>query len=111
MMKRQVNRLKFVARLLVYKETTDPETDRPIKDYIFEREIRYQNMGVTATDKIIADRETNDVVKKIEIRMDRKIEDNQKIYRIEIRDKKYNIERIYTREEDKVMEVSLSYAG
>lgn len=111
MMKRQVNRLKFVGRLLVYKETTDSETDRPIKDYIFEREIRYQNMGVTATDKIIADRETNDVVKKIEIRIDRKIEDNQKIYRIEIRDKKYNIERIYTREEDNVMEVSLSYAG
>ncbi len=110
-MKRQTNKLKWIADLLKYEEYTDPETDRPIKDYIKKRGIKYNNIGVTATDKMFAERQTNEVVKKIEVRIDRAIEDDQKDYRIEIRERIYNIERIYVREEDRVMEVSLSYAN
>lgn len=108
---RQTNQLKWSADLLKFDERVDPETDRVIKDYFPHRELKYNNIGVTATDKSFAERPTNEVVKKIEVRIDRAIEDDQKYYRIKIRDRVYNIERIYVREEDRVMEVSLSYAN
>jgi len=96
---------------LKFGERVDPETDRVVKDYFPHRKIKYNNIGVTATDKIFAEREVNEVVKKIEVRIDRDIEDNQKNYRIKIRDRIYNIERIFVREHDRIMEVSLSYAN
>lgn len=108
---RQTNKLKWIGDLLKLGETIDPKTDRPIMGYPHARKIRYNNIGVTATDKSFAERTVNEVVKKIEIRIDRAIEDNQKEYRIQIRDRVYNIERIYVREDDGVMEVSLSYAN
>lgn len=108
---RQTNQLKWIGELLKLGETIDPNTDRPIMGYPFERMIRYNNIGVTATDKSFAERDVNEVVKKIEVRIDRAIEDNQKDYRIKIRNRIYNIERIYVREHDRVMEVSLSYAN
>lgn len=108
---RQTNKRKWNANLLKYEEYTDSDTDRPIKDYVFNRNLKYNNIGVTATDKMFAERETNEVVKKIEVRIDREIEDNPKNYRIEIRKRIYKLERIYVREEDRVMEVSLSYAN
>lgn len=111
MPKRQTNKLKWTADLLKFDERVDPETDRVVKDYFPHRKIKYNNIGVTATDKIFAEREVNEVVKKIEVRIDRDIEDNQKDYRIKIRDRIYNIERIYVREHDQIMEVSLSYAN
>lgn len=111
MAKRQTNNLKWIADLLKYGEHTDPKTDRPIKEYVKQRDIKYHNVGVTATDKSFAERETNEVVKKIEVRIDRSIEDNQKYYRIKIRERVYKIERIYVKEEDRLMEVSLSYAN
>ena len=111
MPKRQTNKLKWTADLLKFGERVDPETDRVVKDYFPHRKIQYNNIGVTATDKIFAEREVNEVVKKIEVRIDRDIEDNQKDYRIKIRDRIYNIERIYVREHDQIMEVSLSYAN
>ncbi|MCJ7840509.1 head-tail adaptor protein [Lederbergia sp. NSJ-179] len=109
--KRQTNKLKWIGDLHKLGEYIDPETDRPTLGYPFERKIKYNNIGVTATDKTFAERDVNEVVKKIEIRIDRKIEDNQKDYRIKIRDQIYNIERIYVREDDRVMEMSLSYAN
>ncbi len=108
---RQTNSLKWIADLLKLGEYVDPDTDRVTIDYLPCRKIKYNNIGVTATDKTFAERPVNEVVKKIEVREDRSIEDNQKDYRIEIRDRIYNIERIYVREEDRVMEVSLSYAN
>src|SRR5690625_1377841 len=108
--KRTTNQLKWICDLHKLGEYIDPDTDRPKMGYPFERKIRYNNIGVTATDKIVGERTVNEVVKKIEVRIDRNIEDNQKDYRFNIRDKMYNIERIYVREEDRVMEVSLSYA-
>lgn len=110
-MKRQTNNLKWIAELLKHGETIDPETDRPSMSYPFERNIRYNNIGVTATDKSFAERPVNEVVKKIEVRIDRKIEDDQKDYRIKIRERIYNIERVYVKEHDGVMEMSLSYAN
>lgn len=107
---RQTNKLKWLCDLHKLGEEIDPETDRPVMGYPFERKIRYNNIGVTATDKSFAERTVNEVVKKIEVRIDRDIEDNQKDYRFNIREKMYNIERIYVREEDRVMEVSLSHA-
>lgn len=105
-----INKLKFNARLLQQGETVDPDTDRVILGYPFKRIIKYRNIGVTATD-IFTTKDANKVVKKIETRIDRAIEENQKDYRIEIKEVIYQIERIYVREEDRVMEVSLSYVN
>lgn len=109
-MKNLTNNLKWIADLLRLGEVINPENDRVEMGYPKVRAIHYRNLGVTATDKSFAERTQNEVVKKIEVRLDRDIEDNQKDYRIAIRGKHYNIERIYTLEEERVMEVSLSYA-
>ena len=109
-MMRQTNKLKWTAELLKLGEYVDPETDRVVMGYPKVRDITYNNIGVTATDKFTT-RETNEVVKKIEVRLDRDIENNQKDYRIRIGERIYNIERIYVREDDRVMEVSLSYVN
>lgn len=110
MAKRQTNKLKWIADLHKLGEIINPDTDRVEMGYPHERIIRYDNIGVTSTDKIFAEREVNEVVKKVRVRIDREIEDNQKEYRIKIREKYYNIERIYVQENRGVMEVSLSYA-
>lgn len=110
MTKRRVNNLKWTAELLKLGETIDPETDRVVMGYPFERKLRYNNIGVTATDKFTT-KETNEIIKKIETRIDRDIETNQKEYRVKISERIYDIERIYVREEDRMMEVSLSYAN
>ncbi|ANS45920.1 phage protein [Bacillus thuringiensis] len=110
MPKRPSNKLKWIGELLKLGETIDPETDRVVMGYPFERNIRYNNMGVTATDKLTT-KDTNEIVKKIEVRMDRDMEKNQKDYRVKVGGRIYNIERMYVREEDRMMEVSLSYAN
>ena len=110
MAKRQTNNLKWIANLLKLGEIIDPETDRVVMGYPFERTIKYNNIGVTSTDKIFAQRPINEVVKKIEVRIDRAIETNQKEYRVEINKRIYNIERIFVKEHERIMEVSLSYA-
>lgn len=109
MPKRQQNKLKWSADLLKLGETVDPETDRVVMGYPFERNLKYNNIGVTATDKLTT-RDANEVMKKIETRLDRAVENNQKEYRVKIQERIYNIERIYVRENDRVMELSLAYA-
>jgi Phage head-tail joining protein len=109
MTKRQSNNLKWSADLLKLGETVDPETDRVVMGYPFERKLKYSNIGVTNSDKFTS-KDTNEVMKKIEVRIDRAIEDKQKDYRVKIKDRIYNIERIYVREDDRIMELSLSYA-
>ena len=108
MPKRQTNKLKWTADLLAVGESTNADTDRVEVVYPFVRKIRYNNIGVTATDKYTS-KDGNEIVKKIETRIDRNVENNQKHYRIQIGERVYNIERIYVREQDRVMEVSLSY--
>lgn len=109
MAKRQTNNLKWNGELLKLGESIDPDTDRVVMGYPKVRDIKYSNSGVTATDKFTT-KDSNEVMKKIECRIDRDVEENQNDYRIKIKTKIYNIERIYVREEDRVMEVSLSYA-
>jgi hypothetical protein len=91
------------------QETIDPETDRPVMGYVKVRDIRYNNIGVTAADKFTF-KDAQEIMKKIEVRLDRDVEDNEKEYRVQIGERIYDIERIYVREEDRVMELSLSYA-
>lgn len=110
MPRRTTNNLRWKADLLKLGETTDPVTDRTVMSYPFEREIKYKNLGVTVTDKFTT-KDANEVVKKIETRIDRSVENNQKEYRIRIGERIYNIERIYVKESLRVMEVSLSYAN
>lgn len=110
MPKRTTNNLRWNADLLKLGETTNPETDRTEMGYPLEREIKYNNLGVTVTDKFTT-KDANEVVKKIETRIDRAIENNQKEYRIRIGERIYNIERIYVKEDVRKMEVSLSYVN
>ncbi|PED86294.1 hypothetical protein CN503_26830 [Bacillus cereus] len=110
MPKRKTNKLKWTGNLLKLGETIDTVTDRVVMGYPLERKIRYNNIGVTATDKYTT-KDMNEIVKKIEVRIDRDIENNQKIYRVKVGGRIYNIERIYVKEEDRLMEVSLSYAN
>jgi hypothetical protein len=109
MTKRQSNKLKWTADLLKLGETVDPETDRITMGYPFDRKLKYNNIGVTASDKFTT-KDSNEVMKKIETRLDRTVETNQKEYRVKIQDRIYNIERIYVREDDRIMELSLAYA-
>lgn len=108
MPKRQMNKLRWKAELCTLGEVIDPETDRVTMGYPKIRDIRYNNMGVTATDKFTT-KDTNEVVKKIETRIDRAVEEKQKNYRIRIKDTVYNIERLYVKEAERMMELSLSY--
>jgi len=108
---RQTNNLKWVADLLKLGEYIDPDTDRVVMGYPFDRKIKYNNIGVTSTDKHFSRQDGNEIMKKIEVRINRDIENNQKEYRVEISERIYNIERIYVKEHDRIMEVSLSYAN
>lgn len=110
MPKRQTNKLKWTANLLKLGETIDPETDRPVMGYVKVRDLKYNNTGVTATDKFTF-KDAQEIMKKIETRFDREVENNQKEYRVQIGERIYDIERVYVREQDRVMELSLSYAG
>lgn len=49
-------------------------------------------------------------MKKIETRLDRVVENNQDDFRVNINGRIYDIERLYVREEERIMELSLSYA-
>ncbi|WAA10838.1 head-tail adaptor protein [Fervidibacillus albus] len=109
MPKTMTNKLNWKAELLKLSETVDEETDRIVVDYIKSRDIQYNNIGVTATDKFTF-KDAQEIMKKIEVRLDRAVENNQKEYRVKIGDRIYNIERVYVRENERIMELSLSYA-
>lgn len=110
MSKRQTNNLKWNAELLKLGESVDPETDRVVYGYPKVRDIKYDNIGITAADKFTF-KDANEIMKKIEVRLDREVESNQEEYRIKIKEKIYDIERIYVREDVRIMELSLSYAS
>lgn len=108
-MNRQLtNNLKFIAQLFLVVESKNETTDRVEKKCEFVRNINFNNIGVTSTDKFTT-KDVNEIVKKIEVRLNREIENNQKQFRISISNVMYNIERIYTIEDLRKMEVSLSY--
>jgi hypothetical protein len=109
MPKQQTNKLKWNAELLKLGETVDPDTDRVVMGYPKDRDLKYNNIGVTAADKFTF-KDAQEIMKKIETRLDREVENNQKEYRVKINERIYDIERIYVREEERIMELSLSYA-
>lgn len=109
-MPRWSNNLKWSAELIEKKESVDPFTDRVISEYEVVRKINYSSIGVTSADRHFSRQDGNEVTKKIEVRLDRSIEEDQKKYRIKIKEKIYDIERIYVREDERMMELSLSYA-
>lgn len=111
MPKRQTNNLKWSAQLKKIREVIDPNSDRVNYDYVTVRNIKYNNIGVTVSDKYFSRQDGSEIEKKIEMRIDREIEENQTDYRVQIKDKVYNIERIYVRENERIMELSLSYAN
>jgi hypothetical protein len=110
MPKRQTNNLKWNSELLKLGETVDPDTDRVVMGYPKDRDLKYNNIGVTAADKFTF-KDGQEIMKKIETRLDRQVENNQKEYRVKINERIYNIERIYVREDERIMELSLSYAN
>ncbi|UUG68596.1 hypothetical protein YPHTV1_00034 [Halomonas phage YPHTV-1] len=109
MPKRQTNNLKWSADLMKIGETIDPETDRVVTGYVKVRNLKYDNIGVTAADKFTF-KDTQEIMKKIETRLDREVERDQDDYRVKIGERVYDIERVYVREQDRIMELSLSYA-
>jgi hypothetical protein len=109
MPKQQTNKLRWNAELLKLGETVNPETDRVVMGYPKERNLKYSNIGVTTADKFTF-KDAQEIMKKIETRLDRAVENNQKEYRVKINERVYDIERIYVREDERIMELSLSYA-
>lgn len=109
MPKRQTNNLKWKADLMKIGEVIDPNTDRVVIDYSKVRDLKYNNIGITAADKFTF-KDSNEIMKKIETRLDREVEQHQDDYRVKIGETIYDIERIYVRESDRIMELSLSYA-
>ncbi|MEW8986456.1 MAG: hypothetical protein AB2401_05545 [Bacillus sp. (in: firmicutes)] len=109
MPKRQTNNLKWTADLMRIGETIDPDTDRVVVGYSKIRDLKYNNIGITAADKFTF-KDAQEIMKKIETRLDREVENNQDDYRVKIGERIYDIERIYVREQDRIMELSLSYA-
>lgn len=110
MPKTQTNNLKWIAELLKIVETVDADTDRVGITYTPVREIAYNNIGITASDKFTF-KDSQEIMQKIETRLDRSLERDPRAYRIHIADRTYNIERVFVREQDRVMELSLSYAN
>lgn len=109
MPKRQTNKSKWIAELMRLQEYIDPETDRPKSGYVKVRDLRYSNLGITAADKFTF-KDASEIMKKIETRLDREVENNQDDYRVKIKERVFDIERLYVREEERIMELSLSYA-
>ncbi|MFT9372426.1 phage head closure protein [Liquorilactobacillus hordei] len=100
------NRLKWTASLLSLKNTVD-EDDRPIQGWGMVRNIFYEDLGITSTEKYLAVQAKTDVVKRIRIRYDSKI--TQKNNRIKVDGVNYKITRIYADKDNGYEELSLNY--
>lgn len=105
-MKKQTNNLRWKAELLQLSWDVD-EDDRPIKKMVKERDIFYQDIGITAQEKYLSQQAKTDVVRRIKIRLDKSI--TEKESGITIEGISYNIVRIYTNMDAREMELSLAY--
>lgn len=105
-MKKQTNNLRWKAELLQLSWDVD-EDDRPIKKIVKERDIFYQDIGITAQEKYLSQQAKTDVVRRIKIRLDKSI--TEKESGITIEGISYNIVRIYTNMDAREMELSLAY--
>ncbi|MEB5918971.1 phage head closure protein [Enterococcus innesii] len=108
MPKRQTNKLRWKAKLLDIVETVD-DRDRPVTEYQENRDLWYQDIGVTAQEKYLSQQTKTDVVRRIKIRLDKSI--TEKLSAVRIDSVAYNITRIYTNVDDREMELSLAYVN
>ncbi|EAD0080277.1 hypothetical protein AWI85_05990 [Listeria monocytogenes] len=100
------NQRKWKAEIMTRIQTVD-EFDRPKTHYVFNRITYYKTLGVTSTEKYQSAKESSEVVKRINIALDNRI--NTKDFGIRIGNQMYNIERIWTDDYQREMELSLSY--
>lgn len=106
MAKRLSNKRKWKADLMKHISTTD-DYDRPISSYIRLRTVYYSSLGITSNEKYLSSQDKREVVKRIEIRMDKSI--NEKGNRLKINSITYQITRIWIDEHDRRMELSLAH--
>lgn len=106
MPKRQTNKLRWKAKLLDIVETVD-DHDRPVTEYQENRDLWYQDIGVTAQEKYLSQQAKTEVIRRIKIRLDKSI--TEKLSAVRIDSVAYNITRIYTNVDDREMELSLAY--
>ncbi|WP_461213866.1 phage head closure protein [Lacticaseibacillus sp. GG6-2] len=100
------NQLRWVAKLLSLQSTVDAD-DRPVQKWVEKRSLYYADIGITATEKYLAQQSKQDVVLRVMIRRDTSI--TQAGNRIRIKGVDYKITRIYEIPGDQTMEVSLDY--
>lgn len=108
MPKRQTNKLRWKAKLLDIVETVD-DRDRPVTEYQENRDLWYQDIGVTAQEKYLSQQAKTDVVRRIKCRWDKSIA--EKTNGVKIDGIAYNIARIYTLPKSREMELSLTYVN
>lgn len=100
------NRLRWTASLLSLKNTVD-EDDRPIQGWGLVRNVFFEDLGITSTEKYLAVQAKTDVVKRIRIRYDSTI--TQKGNRVRVDGTDYKITRIYGDKDNGYEELSLDY--
>lgn len=105
-MKRQTNNLKWRANLFIIKDDVD-ENDRPIIVRQKKRVIFYEELGITAQEKYLSQQAKTNIVCRINVRWDKTI--TEKDFSVEISGVMYNIKRIYTKKNEREMELSLTY--
>ncbi|WP_061777182.1 phage head closure protein [Levilactobacillus senmaizukei] len=105
-MTRLTNHLKHRAKLLSLVQSVN-EDDLPIDKWQESRVLNYQSLGVTATEKFQSMQAKTDVVKRIRIRFDPKIDQLES--RVMIAGKPYLITRLYVDDDRNFEELSLNY--
>lgn len=95
-----------MAELYKHKSIID-EDDRPVSVDEPVRTVYYSSLGITSNEKYMSSQNKREVVKRIEIKMDKKI--NELDNRIKINSVMYQITRIWLDEQGRRMELSLAH--
>lgn len=106
MAKRLANKRKWLAELYNHENIVD-EYDRPVSVYTLVRTIYYSSLGITSNEKYMSLQDKREIIKRIEIIMDRTITETAS--RIKISGVTYQITRIWTDEHERRMELSLAH--
>ncbi|MBC2140148.1 head-tail adaptor protein [Listeria innocua] len=106
MPKLTTNSRKWKAEIMNRVQIIDAN-DRTATSYTFNRIAYYKTLGVTSTEKYQSAKESSEVIKRINIALDSRI--NTKDFGIRIGEQMYNIERIWMDDDQREMELSLSY--
>lgn len=107
-MARRISDYRYKGYLLILEEDVD-EYDRPFSIWKKSKAIFFAELGITATDQMLAMQDKTNVTRKISIRYDRNLVNHRKEYKVLIDEIEYTIERIYTDMPNERMELSLAY--